>query len=101
MKLSTTVLAVLLPFMVSAYPTASPDEDLPPPPPESIDPALARRAPAKLEARDSTCRITANNVNYRTCPRTSCNSRGQLKEGDRIIFTCWTGSNTETVNSYK
>jgi hypothetical protein len=32
------------------------------------------------------CTITGNNVNYRTCPSTTCTSVGQLAKGSVRIF---------------
>ena len=99
MKLSTTLLAALVPFMVYAQPAASPEDD-PPPPPATDDADLARRAPAELEARNLVCSITSKYAHYRTCPRSSCPSRGQYHRGEHVNFTCYTKDNTDYIKNY-
>jgi hypothetical protein len=79
MKLTATLLALVLPLTVHANPITSPD-------------AAPAAEPAALEARNLSCRITGDGVRYRRCPSTTdpnCDAVGQYAKGTVVKFTCY------------
>lgn len=59
---------------------AVPSGPVPPPPKTAPKP--------KPEPKAHSCTITGNNVNYRTCPETSCPAIGEYNKGKTLTFEC-------------
>lgn len=74
MKITSTLVTLLLPLTIYANPISSPD---------------AAPEPAALEARNLSCRITGDGVRYRRCPHVSCAAVGQYARNTRVTFTCY------------
>jgi len=58
---------------------------------------VAAPAPVEFEKRANACVVKVNNLNYRTCPRTSCSAVGQYSSGTHITAMCYTSTNTTPI----
>ncbi|KAL1800633.1 hypothetical protein ACET3X_000975 [Alternaria dauci] len=67
------------------------------------DPTIARREPLNgMEKRAVVgATVLVDGLRYRTCPRTSCSAPGQYPKGTKIKLSCFTRTDTTTVNGDK
>ncbi|KAF2273181.1 uncharacterized protein EI97DRAFT_162993 [Westerdykella ornata] len=86
MKFTTAALAlVLAPLALAQEPT--------------VAPLVARDG--TLEKRAVSATVVVDGLRYRTCPKTSCSAPGQFAKGTRISLSCYTRTNTETIEGDK
>jgi len=69
----------------------------------ALDPTVARRDPAaEMEKRAVVgATVLVDGLRYRTCPKTSCTAPGQYAKGTKIKLSCYTRTDTTTVNGDK
>jgi len=87
MKFTTTIAFALLgPLALAQDPTVL---------------APVPRDPSYLEKRAVSATVVVDGLRYRTCPKTSCSAPGQFAKGTKISLSCYTRTNTETINGDK
>lgn len=59
------------------------------------------KPPAPNPSSPAACNITGNDVNYRTCPKTTCSALGQYPINVLVAFACRTTGESVDGNEYK
>ncbi|CAN9102466.1 unnamed protein product [Alternaria sp. RS040] len=68
----------------------------------SPDPTVYRDPLAAIEKRAIVgATVLVDGLRYRTCPKTSCTAPGQYAKGTKIKLSCFTRTDTTTVNGDK
>lgn len=68
----------------------------------ALDPTVYRDPLAAIEKRAIVgATVLVDGLRYRTCPKTSCTAPGQYAKGTKIKLSCFTRTDTTTVNGDK
>jgi hypothetical protein len=98
MKFATFAVAVLLPLTALSAPAPTTPDDAAPTSLAVVD----RDAElGNIEKRSVSGTVEVNGLRYRTCPRTSCRAVGEYAKGHKVSLSCYTRTDTTTVDGDK